>query len=94
MMSDKHYSVEELIALADTHGLSRIKVGPIELDFLPKPPPPEAILSADDRSAIKPPTPEEFLLWSAPDYTFPVPADTDAAPPAAQAAADAAVSAP
>jgi hypothetical protein len=92
MMADKHYSVEDLIALADKHGLSRIKCGPIELDFIPKPPE-EKVLSTDERSAIAPPTPQDFIFWSVPDYCFDQPAVTDAAPPAAQILADAAVNA-
>jgi hypothetical protein len=88
---DKRYSVEELIALAEKHGLSKIQVGPIALDFLPKPPAAEQLLSTDARSAIKPPTPEEFLLWSAPEFNFPMPEANDSPPPAVQAAADAGV---
>lgn len=90
---DKRYSVEELIALAEKHGLSKIQVGPISLDFLPKPPAAEQILSTDERSAITPPTPEQFVLWSAPEFNFPMPEANDTPPPKAQALADAAVSA-
>ena len=67
---DRHYTVEELIALCHANRISKIKVGPIELEFSPAALLPDPVVEAPKGQMPAMPKPIDFLTWSIPDTTF------------------------
>jgi hypothetical protein len=73
-MEDKRYSVDELIALCKTNRITKLKVGPIEMEFDPEALRPESKEDPNAEKILMAPTGDEMLYWSVPDTMFDQPA--------------------